>query len=278
MNHWNYFLIGLRSYQQAFKFILEKRYYWYVVFPAILMLGIYLLGDFLLKHQFSYEVKSLNDITWYMVLLLIELSIAMMFMQFSKYLVVTILSPLLSFISLKTEYHLTENQYPFDWKEFVWQIRRGLVIVVRNMIWQYAIFLLIFLICTFFWDEVDRSPLYYITYLVGFYYYGFSFLDYVNERKKMSVVNSIHLMKRYGALTFTIGMIYSLLILLPVDLSALFDWTSYSKDPWGKIWTFSWNILLWLAASFAPILATIASTIGMHELLDLKKEEGFQLD
>lgn len=272
MKHWNYFIIGLKSYVKAAEYIVKNKVYWYALFPAVLMLGIYKFGDFLLQHRFEVELKTLNDIIWYQVLLLLELSIAILFMQFSKYLVVTILSPLLSYISVKTEFTLTGNKYPFNRQEFIWQIRRGIILVVRNIFWQYSIFLLIFLICSFFWDDVEASPLFYLTYLVGFYYYGFSFLDYINERKKMSIYSSISLMKKYAAMTFSIGMIYSLLILLPVNLGALFDWSTFSIDPIGKIEEFIAHLILWVCASFAPILATIASTICMHDVFDLKKE------
>lgn len=262
----------MRSYIKAFELIIQHKMYWYALLPAVLMLGIYQLGDYLLHRHVNVEIHTYNDIIWYQMHLLAELSIALLFLEFSKYLVVTLLSPLLSYISTRTEFHLTQIDYPFDWKEFIWQIRRGVIIVVRNMLWQYAIFILIFIVCSFFWDEFEDSPLFWLTYLVGFYYYGFSFIDYVNERRRFSVMDSISIMKQYGAMTFSIGMIYSLMILLPVDLSALFDWSTIGTEPLGKISEFLAHSFLWICASFAPIVATVASTVGMVIILEEEKQ------
>lgn len=266
--HWNNFVLGLRAYLKAIRLIVQYKMYWFAVIPAILMLGIYRLGDYLLHRQVVVEIHQYNDIIWYQIHLLAEIAVAMLFMEFSKYLVVTLLSPLLSYISTRTEFHLTQIRYSFQWKDFLWQIQRGIIIVVRNMVWQYAIFLVLFGICSFFWTNFEDSPLFFLTYLVGFYYYGFSFIDYVNERRKFSVISSIRIMKRYGAMTFSIGMIYSLMILVPVDLSALFDWQTFSTEPLGKISSFITHTFLWLCASFAPILAAVASTVGMIGVIE----------
>lgn len=262
----------MRSYVKAIELIIQYKMYWYAAIPAVLMLGIYRLGDYLLHRHVEVEIHNYNDIIWYQVHLLAELSIALLFIEFSKYLVVTLLSPLLSYISTRTEFRLTGITYPFDWKELIWQIRRGIIIVVRNMLWQYAIFLVLFVICSFFWDEFEDSPIFWLTYLVGFYYYGFSFIDYVNERRRFSVMNSISIMKQYGAMTFSIGMVYSLMILLPVDLSALFDWSTIGTEPIGKISEFLAHSFLWMCAAFAPVLATVASTVGMIGILQKNEE------
>ncbi len=262
------FTHGIKSYWKAVLFIRDHQLYWYALIPAVFMLGIYQVGYQLKQHQFIADTSTMNGIVWYLLQLLIEISIAMLFMQFSKYLVVTLLSPLLAYLSMKVEVIITQKTYPFSMNQFWIDIRRGVQIVVRNMMWQYFFFLIIFGICALFWDDVSKSPLMLTTYLIGFYYYGFSFLDYINERRKLTVDESIVLMRKYRGLTLAIGTIYSLLILVPVNLDALFNWSQFNKEPIGVISQFFVHAFLWICAAFAPILATVASTIAVQEVIE----------
>lgn len=269
MNFIKDFVLGMRAYWKAFLFIRERKMYWYALIPAFLMLGIYQVGSWIQYRQFDTDTSTMNGIVWYLIQLMLEISIALLLMQFSKYMVVTILSPLLAYLSQKTEKIITGNHYPFNMKQFWLDIKRGLRIVVRNIMWQYFFFLLIFAFCAIFWDNIHESPVFYITYLISFYYYGFSFLDYVNERRKLSVDASILLMRKHRGLTMAIGMVFSLLILVPVNLNALFDWHRFSVAPIDVVSQFCVHFFLWFCAAFAPILASVASTIAMHDLVDL---------
>lgn len=264
---------GLQSYWKALLFVIQHKMYWYAVIPAILMLGIYQCGNWIMHHSFVTDTSTMNGIVWYMIKLLIEISVALLFIEFSKYLVVTLLSPLLSLLSSRTEYLLTGNVYPYNFKQLVWEIKRGIRIVVRNMVWQYLYFVLLFVVCSFFWDNFTDSPLFYTTYIVGFYYYGFTFLDYINERRKLSVEESIIMMRKYRGMTMGIGTIYSLMILVPVNLKYLFDWSGLTSAPIDTVSHFVVHLFLWVMASFAPILATIASTIGLNDLINLKQSQ-----
>src|SRR5690606_36423367 len=126
-----------KSYWKAVLFIRDHQLYWYALIPALLMLGIYQIGYQLKQHHFVADTSTMNGIVWYLLQLLIEISIAMLFMQFSKYLVVTLLSPLLAYLSMKVEVIITQKTYPFSLNQFWIDIRRGVQIVVRNMMWQY---------------------------------------------------------------------------------------------------------------------------------------------
>ena len=70
-----------------------------------------------------------------------------------------------------------------------------------------------------------------------------------------------------------IGAGYSIMILVPVDLSALFDYSSFSDDFAPALGRFFLNLFLWLCASLAPILAILAATIAMDDLVDLSSNE-----
>lgn len=263
--------LGISSFWTAFKFIRTHKLYWYVLIPAALMLGIYELGATLKSHVFSSQVSSMNEIVWYLLKLFLEISIAVLLMNFSKYLVVALLSPLLTYLSLKTEKIITGNTYDFDFKQFVKDIKRAVKLVTRNFIWYYFFFLIVLLISFIGWKNPRESPVFYITYLIGFYYYGFSFIDYVNERRKLSFRDSILFIRKHRGLAIGIGLIYSLMILVPVNLSALFGWHRIGEAPLEVVSNFLVHFSLWFCASFAPILACVAATLAMHQTVNLKK-------
>lgn len=265
------FWIGLKSYWEAFLFIREHKLYWFVVIPAVLMLGIYRIGYSIQNHVFSSGVDNMNDIVWYLLKLFVEISIAILLMNFSKYLVVALLSPLLAYLSMKTERELTGNSYKFNLEQFINDIKRGIRIVTRNFMWYYFFFTVVLLISFVAWDNPKESPVFYIVYLIGFYYYGFSFIDYVNERRLLSVNASILFIRKHRGLAIGIGLVYSGLIFVPVDLKALFGWNRFSEAPLDVAGNFFVHFFLWFCASFAPILACVASTIAMNKVVGLKK-------
>ena len=206
---------GYRAYFQAIKFIRKHKLYWYFAIPAVLMLGIYGLGDLISHHNIRPDVDNMNEIVWYMVYLMIEISIAILLMKFAKYLVVVLLSPLLSNLSMKTEKILTGNTYPFNIKQLVSDVRRALRIVIRNIMWEYFFFLVIFTVSYFGWEDPQKSPIFYLTFVIGFFYYGFGFLDYINERRRLNMDESIMFVRKNRGLAIAIGSVYSIMILVP---------------------------------------------------------------
>jgi len=263
--------IGIKSYRKALIFIIEHKLYWYVAIPAILMLGIYKIGHSFLVNKPTYEATNMNEISWLLIQLFVELSISIALMRFAKYLVVIILSPLISHLSQKVEYELTGNRYKFEFSQLLHDIKRGFRIAIRNIMWEYAFFIIIYLLAKIGSTSAEAVPIVIVIWFISFYYYGFSFLDYVNERLKLNVEQSIQFTRKNRGLALAIGALYSLLIWVPVDLTALFDWSTFSDNPFEFLYRFMVNLLLWICASFAPIWAIVAATISMNDLVDLKK-------
>lgn len=264
---------GYRSYIKAIKFILEHKLYWYFLIPAALMPVIYKLGEFVLNRRPTPDVDNMNEIVWYLLYLMLEISVALLLMKFAKYLVVVLLSPLLSYLSVKTEYKLTGNKYPFNFKQLIHDVKRAVRIVIRNIMWEYFFFLIIYVVSYFGWEEPRSSPIFYLTFVIGFFYYGFGFLDYINERRRLDIDQSITFIRDNRGLAVAIGSIYSILILVPVDIGVLFDWSEIGVNTMGTIGNFLLHLILWACASTAPILAIVAATIAMNDLVDLKSNQ-----
>ncbi|AEA44321.1 EI24 domain-containing protein [Fluviicola taffensis] len=263
-------LIGYRAYIKAFRLILDYKLYLYIIFPAILMLGIYQIGFMIHIHEPKANATNMNGIIWFLIKLMTEILIATTLMRFAKYLVVILLAPLFSKISQKVEFILTGNRYRFNFKQLVQDIQRGLKIGIRNIMWEVFFFTIIFLVGILGWGDFNQSPIRHILFFISFYYYGFSFMDYIHERLQMNVQESTQLARENRGIALSIGSVYSILIWNFIDLNTLFDWSTFSTDPGHFILTFLTNLGLWLCASFAPIWAIVAATIAMNDLLDLK--------
>ncbi len=267
------FLFGIRAYFKATKFIVKNKMYWYLIIPAILMLIIYKIGS-VIKHRYvETSSGNMNEIIWSMIYIFLEISIAILMMKFAKYLVVVILSPLISHLSMKTERILTGNSYPFSFRQLIHDIKRAMRIVVRNLMWEYFFFIIIFVVSLLGWENPRSAPVFYLTFLIGFFYYGFAFIDYINERRRLDINQSILFIRGNRGLAIAIGSVYSLLILVPVDIGYLFDWSNFSTDKWGTVSQFLLHLFLWFCASTAPILAIVAATIAMDDLVDLSKNK-----
>ena len=160
MKFLTHFFFGLKSYWKAILFIKEQKFYWYILIPAIFMLGVYKIGAIIQQRTFVPQVENMNEIVWQMIQLLFEISIALLLMNFAKYVVVIILSPLLAHLSQKTERILTGNKYPFDLNQFLRDIKRGIRIALRNFFWQYLFFIIIFLVSMIGWQDPKSSPVF----------------------------------------------------------------------------------------------------------------------
>lgn len=265
------FYLGVSTYWDTILFIRTYKLYWFVIFPMLIMLGIYKLGQVIQFHSFNKETDTMNDIVWYLILMFLEISIALIFMNFTNYLMVALLSPLLTYLSQKTEKIIVHTRYNYTFYQLKNDIQRAVKIVLRNLIWYYFWFVLLYLLGLFFFANPTQNILFYVSYIILSYYYGFGFLDYVNERRKLNVRDSILFIRQHAGLAIGIGSIYSLMIVIPVDLPVLFGQNLSKGTLFENIAALFFQLLCWLVASFGPILACINATLSMNKLIGLKK-------
>jgi CysZ protein len=258
----HFFGVGIKSYFHSIGFIIRYGYFLYFIFPFILLFGIYYYGYSLQNNIFEPKLDSVNSLVWYLIYALVEVSVGMLLMRFAKYLVVAILSPLLTHISERTERILSKNKAPYNWAQFKEDVIRAVKIIIRNFIWYYFYFLIIQLIAFIFWENPKESPLQWLNVIICSYYYGFSFIDYVNERRRRNVKDSILFIREHSGLAIAIGLLYYFLIFVPVDLRIFFE---YSLT-WNNTIELIRQLFWWILASSAPILGVVAATLAMHEI------------
>ena len=265
----NQIKIGLMSYYNAIIFMKNHGFFWYILIPFILMFGVYKLGFHLQNLTYDPKFYSINGMVWFLIYVLIEVTVALMLMKFTKYLVVALLSPLLAHITEKTERIITNTKTRYSIEQYIKDIKRALVILIRNLMWYYSYFVIIQIVCYLFWEEPKNSPLQLLNIIICAYYYGFSFLDYVIERRKKSVSESILFVRKNAGLAITIGLGYSLLLWVPVDLDVFFNYSFTFSQTKDAIVQMFW----WLLASTAPILSCVCASLAMMHIDPIKTQD-----
>ena len=138
-----------------------------------------------------------------------------------------------AYLSEKTESIIEGKEYPFNFRQLMKDILRGIKLALRNILWQ-TVYTLSILILSFIPVVGWVTPL--LALLVECYYLGFSMLDYSCERNKLSTSQSILFIGRHKGLAIGNGLVFYLMHLVP--------------------------ILGWL---LAPSYAVIAATISLYK-------------
>lgn len=129
-----------------------------------------------------------------------------------KYLFLIIGSPLFAYLSEKTEAIIEGKEYPFNFKQLIKDIKRGIKLAFRNALWQ-TVYTISILILSFIPLVGWITPL--IALIVECYYLGFSMIDYSCERNKLSPSQSIAFIGRHKGLAIGNGMMFLLMHIIP---------------------------------------------------------------
>ncbi len=221
-------LKGLQSYSKAIPFIFKNGFGWLFFVPvllnaALLFFGFYSVGsltevftsgDWLKKENWDFwGGEVLNETLYWLIWIGLKIAFFFIFAYVGGFVVLILMSPILAYISELTDKKITERDYPFDFIQLLKDVWRGVVIAVRNMFLE-----LFWMVLLFFFTFIPVigwiSPI--IMFFISSYYYGFSFLDYNNERKRMSVKESTAYMRSNKGRAIGVGTLYALLLLIPV--------------------------------------------------------------
>ncbi|MFQ3580265.1 MAG: EI24 domain-containing protein [Bacteroidales bacterium] len=254
--------IGLRCYAQAFRLLFTSKLFIFLLSPIFIAIVLFTVGFYFssyftgiiysqINDYFqnidvpSYISSILNVVLHGIVFILIRLFFFLIFVYFGSFVILMVLSPVFSILSEKVEEMVLNTFYPFDILKLLKDIGRSLILVTRNFIYQLLWFIIIWLITLF----LSFIPL--INIIAGFmgqiilflivsYFYGFSFMDYSNERRGISIQQSVKIMRSYRWLVITIGAVFCICLYIPY------------------IGTF--------LASFMAIVSVVAATLGYIEI------------
>ncbi|MFH2142957.1 MAG: EI24 domain-containing protein [Bacteroidota bacterium] len=262
---WKDLGFGFKSYGKAIELIFTKGLWWFFIFPIIFNLllfwggveGVGFFSDWVNDKVLSWISLDQAEfwgsgVLRYLVTLIVKglfnIIFIVLFAYIGGFIVLIIMSPILAYISEKTEKILTGNDYPFSSVQLMHDIVRGVSLALRNMFYELSWTLIAFVITIvplIGWLisllQIDNLFL----FIVASYFYGFSFLDYSVERQKFNVRKSVKLVRKRKGVATSIGMIFSISLFIPYIGVGL--------------------------AGFAAIISTVAATIAMIEIVKQEK-------
>jgi CysZ protein len=147
------------------------------------------------------------------------------------------MSPVFSQLSERTDQLLNNTDFPFSFRQFVKDILRGIMIAFRSLFIELGLVIVVFI---FSFIPVLGLLAPFILFLISSYFYGFSFLDYTNERKRRTVSESLKYIWRFKWISITIGALFSLIFMIPFAGSYI--------------------------AVFFAIFSTVAGTLAMNDI------------
>lgn len=238
------FFIGFFSFFKSFKFIYQNNLLIYWIPPLILSAGLMALGVYLnlLWENEIYEPlhgnfleKALQWIDQNLKKITVDFLLV-----FNSYITLILMSPVFTRLSARTEFIINKKKYISGLLQLLKDIRRAIIIAIKNGLSHLVLILIYYLIGNFY-PEINRFK-YEILIILGFYFYGYSFIDYILERKKMDVKSSIKFVRSHAGLSFSIGLCFSLLFFIPI-----------------------------IGPTFGGVSATIASVLALNQLKVLGK-------
>ena len=249
---------GVKSYRQAFTFLLKNKLLYFFLFPIafnflIYFSGLSVLNDFrLLINQYleSYLESFGASENWWILFLnkLFSISIWLVskvfflyiFSLFGGYLTIIFLSPVFTYLSEKIASIQKGKTYNFNLTQFVNDVFRAILISFRNILIQLSMVFALFLIG--FIPVIGWGVSVFGNLLIVSYFYGFSFMDYTNERHQLSIKESVKIVRRKKGLAIGLGLVFYLCLFIP--------------------------LLGGIISSFLAIISVVAATMSLEETFD----------
>lgn len=265
------FKLGIISHIDALKFIFKHKFWIYFIFPIILFMGIYYIGFYFKNLTNVYNAPDDAGLflsMWYFFIQGIFLLLSYMFLNLIRYVIIILMSPLLSIVSERTEKILTGNTYKLNIIQLIKDVKRAINLAVRNLIWEFIMgFICIFILFVSSWfidynDDVYSFIRSLLLTLIAFYYYGFGFIDFIMERLRLDIKESIVFVRKHKGFAIALGAVFTPLF-------------HYLHNFLQSIQTHDWVFYVILSTSiiiisFVPIFSMVAATIGINKLIDLK--------
>ena len=273
---WKDFKLGLKSYFDAIIFIYKHQFWVYFILPVIVFVAIYYLGFYFRDLTSIY--KSPKDASFFKSVYYFFVSgffllLSFMFLNFIRYIIILLISPLLSIVSARTERILTNKKYNYSFSQLIKDIKRALNLIIRNLFLEMGLGLcvIIGLIILKSFFSIDDSIISIIQNLIisiiAFYYYGFGFIDYIMERLQMSHKESVKFVRNHRGLALALGFIFTPLF----HYSNNYLFLLKEQFETGSIYFLTLLILSAAIIAIIPIVSMVAATIAVLELIDVNK-------
>jgi len=218
-------VIAIQSYGKAHEFIRRNKLWKWILIPGIVYAILFMISMYFFGKTATGVIEYLTNVigirewiqklenSWlgfFFTVAGIILWIILMFFYFSlfKYIWLILGSPIFAFLSEKTQSIIDGRDFPFNSKQLMKDIFRGVRLAIRNTLWQ-TVYTISILILSFIPIIGWATPI--LALFVECYYYGFSMLDYSFERNKMSPQQSIEFTGKHKGLAIGNGLVFYLM-------------------------------------------------------------------
>ncbi|MCX6296893.1 MAG: EI24 domain-containing protein [Bacteroidetes bacterium] len=222
------FGLAIKSYVTAISFIFDKGLWKYFIY-SLLISALLVFGGFEIAKKLSDAIENgvlfyvnfnsgagtlsfLGDALHFLLNIGLKIVFFFIFSTFSKYILLIIMSPVMALISERTEEIVTGKIYPFNILQFMKDILRGVIIALRNMFIEFGFIFLGFFIV---WIPVIGWLSTLFLFVLSYYFYGFSMIDYFSERRRLGISQSVRYVRKNKGLAIGNGFIFSLLFAIP---------------------------------------------------------------
>ncbi|MBL7943517.1 MAG: EI24 domain-containing protein [Flavobacteriales bacterium] len=258
------FGLGIRTWGRSWNFILSNGLAHYFLYPVVISvligMGAMVFIDQLTEWLMSViaphlEFHSVAERSWWEQVKMFSAELATagikvmlwvtqfyLYWKFGKYLTLAAMSPVMALLSERTDKILSGKDYPFNGKQFVRDIFRGILMAARNAVlelltvialWMAEVLLLWFLSPV----GIILTPVFgLMAFFVSAYFYGFSTIDYTSERRRLGIRASVRYTRKVRGLAAGNGTMFSLLMLIP-----------------------------WIGTSLATVTCTVAAGLAIQE-------------
>ncbi len=271
------FRLGLKMTFKSFDFVFKYKMGHFFIYPLIITViiavgavqGIRALVDWV--EAKIYAVLDLTQIEmpegWWdtmvywmqniaegLITILLHVAFYFILHKTIKYVVLVLMSPVMALISEKTEKVLTGKDFPFHWGQFLRDIWRGVLIAMRNFFMETVMVLGVILLGIVISSAVPviavvvTPVVLVVTAMISSYFWGFATMDYTNERRRLTLKESVEFIREYKGIAVGNGLIFYLMISVPFIGS-------------------------YLGPVFATVMCTVGATLAIHEKVDLGNED-----
>ncbi len=223
-------IIAIQSYSQAHQFILKHRLWKWILIPGIIYTILFLIGMYYFTHTAADFIEwmalktglrswidnmanSFIGFLFMMGSMLLWLILLLLYFSLFKFLFLIVGSPVFALLSEKTSAIIEGKDFPFSFSQMLKDMRRGIVLALRNSLWQ-TVYVLSILLLSLIPLAGWLTPI--LALLVECYYYGFSMMDYTMERQKKTPAESIFYIGQHKGLAIGNGLVFYLMHLLPI--------------------------------------------------------------
>lgn len=223
-------ILAFQAYVEAHRMIVKYKMWKWIIFSGIIYTLLFAVGIYYFWVYSNEGVHFIFNRTgimawldsmkqgWLYLLVIVGQLIIVgvllsLFFSVFKFIFLIIGSPMFAYLSEKTDSIISGKTFTFSFSRLLKDMSRAIGIAMRNFMWQ-LVYLLAILFLSFVPVIGWIAPL--IALLTECYYFGFSMLDYTNERNELSTRNSIEMIADHKGLAIGNGLVFYAMHLIPV--------------------------------------------------------------